>query len=307
MKRFLKVFLGVFSVFVIVAGTTNYDNLGLSGWLTTGGSITAGTTITAGTGGFTSDQYVLGKGASVDSLGRVVMNVRNKSGAALVLGRVVAFDTTSILYDAFASDESPFTDTLGLVASEGGPVSLSLVLAGTGTNDTIVVYGSAVTGVNTIASTAETFGSGTATGDIRWSDYLWTTIDSITVDTVAGAANGIDSVRAYILSSKGVVLGTASSAMICGVVTSTTFADNAVGEIAISGDVKVYTQTGSGTYIKSGWPIIAGASGTGLPLAAASMILDSIPAQGHKQIGFGLGAKDDVSDTAAIWMYLQIK
>ena len=142
----------------------------------------------------------------------------------------------------------------------------------------------------------------TATDDERYSSYMWTAIDSIKIDS--GADAGLDSAKVFITPVKGVILGTATTVNLAGV-TIESIADNAVGQIAISGSVEVKSKTGSATYIKGGFPVICGQSGTALPLDQAAWTADSLVVYGGRIIGVGMGTKDDVSDSANIWIFYE--
>lgn len=305
-----------FSALLIIAGTTNFDALQTESTLTVGTSSAIGTSQTVGTfqtigsyltvgtdakigGDAWARSLNLGPGDTrVDSLGRVIMGIRNKSGASLAVGRIIELDTLFVAFnDAKILADSVWKDTAGIFDSEGGPGVFKLTVKGTPTNDSAIIWGTAMTGIGTYAAVADTLAFGTTANDIRFSNYLWTSFDSLRVDTTGGT--GLDSLHVDYMSTLGAVVCATTSVRPFGVVINAAIADNAVGEICIFGACKVKCKSASGTFAPPGYPLVVGGGGTILPLAAANWgnYLDTVI------VGHTLGGKDDVSDTSGIWMF----
>lgn len=296
MKNILRGFVGVIMAVILIAAASNFDAIELDSYLSAGTYVKSQTEVS-------SPEFVLGSGSSVDSLGRMVMYVRNKSGATLAIGRVVSWDTTEFqINEIKVLPNVAWTDTGSAFTTEGAPNGIKIVGNGTPSNDSVYIYGTAITGTNTIASTSEVFNLGTTANDIRYSGYLWDSIDSIKVDS--GAAAGVDSLSVSISPFRGVKMAVAADLSVAGVVLES-IADNAVGQICVYGEALVRTKPGSATYIRNGWPLVAGASGTALPVPAAQFVADSINTN-YNKIGYGLGTKDDVADSSTIWMFVNI-
>ena len=100
MKRFLLPILGLFVAISLIAATTNFTSLM--------------------TEEVRSTEFQLGAGVSVDSLGRTVTYVRNKSGATLATGRVVAWDTLTVQVNEIkVLPKVAWADTGSVIAAEG--------------------------------------------------------------------------------------------------------------------------------------------------------------------------------------------
>lgn len=301
-KHVLLAFVLGLSFMVIVGAVTNLTNLVLSGYQTIGTYLTVGTYSQVGTES-RAPEFQLGIGAALDSTGRIIMKVRNKSGATIPRGRVVAWDTTEVILNEIKIlPNIAYTDTGSTFTTEGVPNGIKITVRGTPSTDTVYIYGTAMTNSG-IAAAIDTLALGTTTDDVRYSDYVWTGFDSIFADSAGDA--GFDSVSAHILPYRGVIMGIVTSLNPAGVVISSSITDNSVGDICVFGEVEVRTKTGAGTYVRHGWPLAVGASGTALPLAATQLVTDSISLNYSRSIiGWGLGSKDDVSDTATVWMFI---
>lgn len=316
MKRKLSYLVVVVAMFLIfVAAATNLDSLILDGYATIGSYLTVatyqtvGTYLTVGTdltvGGETkAKEFRLGDGAALDSTGRMTMLVRNKNGDSLHRGRVVAWDTVLIAWNEIKIlPNVAYKDATGIFDSEGGPNGIQIVVKGTPTQDSVLIYGTTMSHSGGIASTTEIIELGTTVNDIRYSDYIWTAVDSIFCDSTSDA--GVDSIAAFLIPYRGVVMAIATSMNIAGVIVSDSILDNGIGEICIYGEAEVRTKTTSATFVRNGWPLAAGASGTALAIAVDEFHNDSISINNHRIVGYGLGTKDDVSDTANIWMFVR--
>lgn len=302
------VILLLFGTLVIMGAETNLDDLGLTGYATLGSYLSVGTYALIGTHIRVGDEvrssgYQLGCGSvRTDSLGRVTVAARNKSGAARGSGRVVELDTTFVTLNQHKIlPQIAYVDTGGIITTEGAPVALRLTAAGTPSNDSAYVYGTVLTGLTTTAAATEVLNFGTTANDIRFSSYLWTDIDSIKYDS--GAVAGMDSLKAAVCSAFGVNLVDASTFKAFGVIVSDTVADNGLCEVCIYGATKVDCKTAAGTYFRPGFPLVCGASGSALPLAAASWA--TVP--DTNIVGFGIASKDDVSDTAKVWIFVNCR
>lgn len=319
---------------LLIAGTTGFDDIALTGWLTTtthaaigtyetvgtylsvgtyaltGSYLKAGTYVQA-TSEFRAPAYKLAMGATsrMDSLGRVTMPVRNKNGAAISAGLIVELDTMPVLMGTLIKKDGATTRTDSLVldsisATEGVPVAVNLVGFGTPTGDTVKIFGTALTGAQTQAAKTDTIAFGTTATDIRYSKYLWMSIDSINIRDVGGT--GSDSTQIYVTSAGGVIQSGAASTRPLGVVITTTIADNAVGEVCVYGPALVKAKAASGAFLRPGYPVYCGAGGDALQLPLARWAIDSLAVNGVP-FGYCLGAKDDVSDTANVWVFVKPK
>ncbi len=299
--------LGV-ALFGLIGAMSNMGALTLTAEFIVGTYQTIGTYLTVGTYAqvgteVRAPEFVLGSAASsVDSLGRIINTVRNKSGATLVAGMVVEWDTLEVKWDSITTPFAVYTDTASILSTEGVPVGLKVKVWGTPSNDSFFVYGTTINndGVTQDATT-ETMLLNVA-NDTRYSDYIWSAIDSVLSDS--GAATATDSLILSLVPCQGVVLGGVTPHFIAGVVVSTTIADNGIGEICVYGAAQARSKTASGTFVKGGYPVRAGADGTVLISTAAGAAVDSAIVYWGTIVGRALGTKDDVSDTTTIWIFV---
>lgn len=247
-----------------------------------------------------------GSATTADSLGRVIITVRNKQGAVVHKGRVVEWDTTFIAFpiSGLVLPNVKYTDTGSVITTEGGPVGFKITLKGTPTDDTLNIWGVAITGPSTLTHEyVDTVGFGTTINDVLYSSVVWASIDSLKFDS--GAAAGPDSIVLQLTAVRGVKLATSGSFFCAGVVTSDSMLDNGLGNICVFGEALIKTKPGSGVYVRSGWPLVAADAGIVHPLPIAQFVADSLALNyTGKIVGYALGNKDDVSDTTNVWMFV---
>jgi len=224
-----------------------------------GGTITGNT---AFTGSPIFKELNLGQGY-IDSTGRTMIKVQNKSGSALAEGDVCVWDASAIT--VFSLD--PVGATLSLddtLAHEGGFFVLSMDVGVNGTpdaGDTITVIGKSyeAAGLDTVGYLMPAANSESEIKD-GTSRIRWYEIDSITMNT--DAQTGADSIAIYATPVMGVALSGGSVTTFAGVATGA-IADNAWGYICNKGVTKVVVDAAS-TDADPGVAVDCAANGDGV-------------------------------------------